>query len=139
MTLGEIKAEVLRVIGANLSEDVSAENIDELLEDESYRSYLVNMTGPLNRCLMVFLRRGVLEKPVSVTRNSPHTLELSVLGVSDELALVLPLYVASELCVADDYDVSARMRSEFETALGEIMAHSGVRQERVSDVMGGLK
>ncbi len=139
MTLGEIKVEALRVIGVNLSEDLSEQNMDELLETEKYRSYLVNMVGPINRCLSIFLRRGVIEKPIRVGLGAKDSLELEALGLSEELSELVPFYIKYELCGMDDPDLAAQAFAFFERSLGEIMAHSGKRQERVSDVMGGLK
>lgn len=139
MTLGEIKVEALRVIGANLSEDLSAESMDELLKTEKYRSYLVNMVGPINRCLSILLRRGMLDKPIRVSGGDNDSLELSELGLSDELAELIPFYIKYELCGADDPDLAAQAFALFERLLGEVMAHNGKRQERVEDVMGGLK
>lgn len=51
MKLGDIKAEALRLMFVNFSTNISAVNITQLLNDETYASYLVNMNGSINRGL----------------------------------------------------------------------------------------
>lgn len=143
MTLGEIKVETLRLIGANTSEDIRAENLEELLPQEKYRGYLVNMVGPINRALSLFRRRGAIEVPKEgdgrIGHETPGTLDLMDLGVGDELAEILPFYIQSELLRSEDPEVAAMALSSFERAFAEIVSQKGRRQERVLDVMGGFK
>lgn len=64
MTLGDIKAEALRLMFANGSEDIRGSDIDRLQSDERYADYLLNMTGAINRALSVIEERGVLPHKV---------------------------------------------------------------------------
>lgn len=139
MTLGEVKIEALRVMGVNLSEDLSEYNIDELLATDKYRSYLVNMEGAINRCFSILFRRGLIQKRVRVSECGKDGIELSELGISDDLAELIPLYIKSELFVTDDYNLAMQALARFEALLAEVMSEKGRRQERVADVMGGLK
>ena len=139
MTLGEVKVETLRLIGANTSEDIRAENLEELLLEEKYRTYLVNMVGPINRALSLFERRGVCEGARRIGHETPNTLDLVENGVGDDLCEILPFYIQSELQRSEDPEASAVALSVFERHLSEIMGRRGARQARVRDVMGGLK
>ena len=143
MTLGEVKAETLRLIGVNTSEDIRAEMLGEYLGDEKYRLYLVNMVGPINRGLSLLRRRGACARPEGhdgrIGHETPGTLDMMELGVGDELAEILPFYIQSELVRVEDPDAAAMALSAFERAFNEIVSGSGVRQARVLDVMGGLK
>jgi hypothetical protein len=53
MTIGEIKMEALRLMFANYATELYSddENMDALMNNESYASYLVNMPGSINRAL----------------------------------------------------------------------------------------
>lgn len=144
MTLGEVKVETLRLIGANSSDDIRAESLEELLLEEKYKTYLVNMVGPINRALSIFERRGVRgEVPEGGRRRigheTPNTLDLIDLGVGDTLADILPFYIKSELLASEDPEAASFALTLFERNLSEMMAHSGKRQERVCDVMGRYK
>jgi len=149
MTLGEVKVEALRLIGANTSEDVRAEKLEELLLEEKYKAYLVNMVGPINRALSIFARRGVRgggacdkgegRPSWRIGHETPNVLDLAEIGVSDSLAEILPLYIQSELQRGEDPEAAAMALSMFERLLTEIMGHEGKRQACVLDVMGGLK
>ena len=147
MTLGEIKVEALRCMGVNLSEDIRAEHMEELLADENYKSYLVNMVGPINRCLSLFERRGlwVPDKkggvPSRITMATRDDFDMSVLGITDALADLIPLFIKSELFQQDDKELSATALSQFERAARELegSSYGRTRQTAVVDVMGGLK
>lgn len=143
MTLGEVKAEVLRLIGANTSEDIRAENLEEYLGDEKYRLYLVNMVGPINRALSLLRRRGAISTPKEgdgrIGHETPGALDMMELGVGDDFSEILPFYVQSELLRSEDPEAAAMALSAFERAFAEIVSQKGQRQERVLDVMGGFK
>ena len=143
MTLGEVKVETLRLIGANLSDDIRAENIEELFNDEKYKLYLVNMVGSINRALSLLRRRGAIEKPEEgdgrIGHETSGALDMMELGVADELSEILPFYIQSELLRNEDPEAAAMALSSFARAFAEIVSQKGARQERVLDVMGGFK
>lgn len=53
MTIGQIKIEALKLMFANYAEDISSadEDIDVLMSNESYASYLQNMNGSIHRAV----------------------------------------------------------------------------------------
>lgn len=147
MTLGEIKVEALRCMGVNLAEDIRAELMEELITDENYKSYLVNMVGPINRCLSLYERRGLWVPdgkngvPSRITEATGDDLDMSTLGITDTLAELIPLFIKSELFASDDKDLAAAALSQFERAVRELEggSYGRARQTAVVDVMGGLK
>ena len=147
MTLGEIKVEALRCMGVNLAEDIRAELMEELITDENYKSYLVNMVGPINRCLSLFERRGLWvperkEGAVSrITMATGDDFDLGTMGVPDALAELIPLFIKSELFATDDEGLAAAALSQFERAVREFEGSfwGRARQTAVADVMGGFK
>lgn len=50
MTLGEIKIEALKLMFVNIDDDIYPEKLAEMENDETYRGYLYNMPGAINRC-----------------------------------------------------------------------------------------
>lgn len=50
MKLGEVKIEALKLMFANTGNDIIAEELDSYMLDETYKDYLVNMPGAINRC-----------------------------------------------------------------------------------------
>ena len=51
MRLGDIKAEALKLMFINYDKKIDAEDIPDLLADDNYASYLVNMDGAIQRGL----------------------------------------------------------------------------------------
>lgn len=51
MTYGEIKIETLRLMFINAQDEINVEWLNVYADDETYRSYLSNMIGSMNRCL----------------------------------------------------------------------------------------
>lgn len=60
MKLGDIKTEALKLMFVNYNEDIGAEQLNDLMGDEMYGSYLTAMTGSINRCFSDLEIRGVL-------------------------------------------------------------------------------
>lgn len=60
MTIGEIKTQALKLMFVSYTEDVGTETIEELMDQENYRPYLLGMTGAINRCLSDIENRCVL-------------------------------------------------------------------------------
>ena len=145
MTLGEIKVEALRCMGVNLSEDIRAEHMEELIADENYKSYLVNMVGPINRCLSLFERRGLVSpengKSMRITDATADDFNMEELRVPCVLLELIPLFIKSELYIQDDKEIAAAALTQFERAMSEFTGNLGVqnRQSAVIDVFGGYK
>lgn len=60
MTIGEIKIQALKLMFTNYSNDIQADNIDDLISNDNYGSYLVNMSGSINRAISRINNSGVL-------------------------------------------------------------------------------
>lgn len=60
MKLGDIKIEALKMMGANVNEDIYPEYLSDYMNDESYKEYLINMTGAINRCFSSLEEKRVL-------------------------------------------------------------------------------
>lgn len=70
MKLGEIKTEALKLMFVNYNEDIGPEQLSNMLGDEMYGSYLVAMTGSINRCFSDLEIRGVLPtKSIGLTES----------------------------------------------------------------------
>ena len=202
MTIHEIKVEALRSMAVNLEEDIRAEDYEALLAVDKYASYLVNMTGAINRCLSVFERRRVLplkkavlsggtarggclafdlaqirdlydiayivydgdlgyDRSVAFIKEASEVLipfpldgtytavyyptvprvkesdgEVDI-GLPEGLACLVPLAIKVELLAPEDPDSAALARSQFETALAEIMNEDRVTPSSVVSIYGG--
>ncbi|MBE6656264.1 MAG: hypothetical protein E7609_05300 [Ruminococcaceae bacterium] len=60
MKLGEIKLESLKLMFANVDIDLYLDRIEYYKQDETYRDYLVNMPGAINRCFASIEEKRVL-------------------------------------------------------------------------------
>lgn len=60
MKLGDIKIEALKLMFANVNEDLYVDNLGIYERDETYRGYLVNMPGAINRCFASIEEKRVL-------------------------------------------------------------------------------
>ncbi len=60
MKLGEIKAEAINLMGLLTGQSVDYTNIDTLLNDDTFASYLHAMNGSLNRALVRLYEAGLL-------------------------------------------------------------------------------
>ena len=60
MNLGEIKIETLKLMFLNMNQDIIIEKLKTYSLDETYKSYLINMAGAINRCLSNIEEKRVL-------------------------------------------------------------------------------
>lgn len=60
MRLGDIKTEALKLMFINYDKKIDAEDIPDLLADDNYASYLVNMDGAIQRGLDRLVNAGKL-------------------------------------------------------------------------------
>lgn len=60
MKLGDIKAEALKLMYVTYGEDITAEDLGDLGGVESFRAYLMNMNGSINRCFSDIEQRRIL-------------------------------------------------------------------------------
>lgn len=70
MKLGDIKIEALKLMFINMGDDIGIENLEAISQDETYRSYLVNMPGAINRCFANIEEKRVLPSKSKVLTHS---------------------------------------------------------------------
>lgn len=69
MTIGEIKIQALKLMFVSYSDDLVPQKLIDLEGRETYRPYLVNMNGSIDRCLSDIEKRCIL--PVKVLELKP--------------------------------------------------------------------
>lgn len=68
MKLGEIKIEALKLMFASYERDFSVSDLNADAASDTYRDYLINMPGAINRAFAIIENKGVLpSKAASIT------------------------------------------------------------------------
>lgn len=70
MRLGDIKLEALKIMFVNMEDDIDIEGLETYAQDDIYKSYLVNMTGAINRCLSSIEEKRVLPSRARLLKRS---------------------------------------------------------------------
>lgn len=60
MKYGDIKLETLKLMFINEGNDLTIEDFEAYEQDDTYKNYLVNMPGSINRCFSELESKGVL-------------------------------------------------------------------------------
>lgn len=60
MKLGEIKIEALKLMNACVDRDIGIEDLDEIINEEEFRDYMIAMPGAINRCFADLEEKRVL-------------------------------------------------------------------------------
>lgn len=60
MKYGEIKIESLKLMFLNMGDDIDIEGLETYAQDDTYKGYLVNMPGAINRCFSSIEEKRVL-------------------------------------------------------------------------------
>ncbi len=94
MKLGDIKVEALKLMFINVRDDIDIENLDVLARNETYRDYLINMPGAINRCFASIEEKRVLPSKSRTLQRS----EARVSGRFVRFDLVFPL-------ISDFFDI----------------------------------
>jgi hypothetical protein len=68
MKLGDIKIESLKLMFVNYNTDIAITDLESYMQEENYASYLVNMTGAINRCFSSIESKGVLPSKAKVLK-----------------------------------------------------------------------
>lgn len=58
MKYGDIKLETLKLMFINEGNDLTIEDFEAYEQDDTYKNYLVNMPGSINRCFPNLNRKG---------------------------------------------------------------------------------
>ena len=114
MTYGEIKIESLKLMFVNAQDVISEDWLEVYEDDETYRSYLDNMRGAINRCFAT-----IEEKRVLPTRSK-------TLSVSDGNASGAFIRFDLSKLLGDFFDLD---RVIMETDAGEYIADCDYRRE----------
>ncbi len=122
MTIGEIKAETLMLMGVSQTGNISAVDIVTYENDSAVSVYVYAMNGAINRCMSRFYIAGAIEnKPTPITAKTPNYDEISQYGegIDNVLASMMPLYVVGDVLASDEPATAESKRNEFEQLLSE--------------------
>lgn len=137
MTLGEIKAEALKIMVANAELDITDLDISSYKSNPAYASYLYAMTGAINRAFDRLYIMGALEEEVYVTVYTPETTDLNTeKGVPNVLLRMIPLFVVGDVYATDEPNMAASCRNQFEENVEEYLKMQNRQQEMVDVVIG---
>ena len=119
MTIGEIKAEVLKLMNINEALNLSALDVGTLYDDPTYAGYLYSMPPAINRALDRFYLTEAYEGTERISTDTSDETDIESLegDLSPELVRLIPLYVVSEVFSAEEPSYSAEKRNEFEILL----------------------
>lgn len=146
ITIGELKAQALKLMGINNALDISEGDIADLQNDPTYGTYLFGMNGAINRCLGRMYVLGALqvettriapkawtEGEVSKTENN-EDISIYAKDINPTLAELIPLYIVSDVFALDEPSVAQNRRNEFEQALEDYVAKSRNTNVETSEV-----
>jgi hypothetical protein len=121
MTLGEIKAEALKIMVANAEFDVNELDIGMYKQNPAYASYIYAMTGAVNRAFdRLYILGAVDEEILPVSVYTEETADLNATrGVPNVLLRMIPLFVVGDVYATDDPNMAASCRNQFEANVEE--------------------
>lgn len=120
ITIGELKAQALMLMGINNALNISSGDIEGLKDDPTYGTYIYAMNGAINRCLGRMYTLGVLEEePKMLTESSLESDTISVYAedITSTLTNLIPLYIVGDVFALDEPSLAQNKRNEFEQAL----------------------
>jgi hypothetical protein len=140
MTLGEIKAQALMLMGVNNSLNISWGDIDTYKDDPSYATYIHAMNGAINRCMKRMYIAGALSlEPLNVEQDSDEATEMTEFAkdMTNTLADMIPLYVVGDVFAMEEPSVAENRRNEFEMLLEEyVNKRTFPAQDKVEIIYG---
>jgi hypothetical protein len=121
MTLGEIKAEALKIMVANAEFDVNELDIGMYKQNPAYASYIYAMTGAVNRAFdRLYILGAVDEEILPVSVYTEETADLNATrGVPNVLLRMIPLFVVGDVYATDEPNMAASCRNQFEANVEE--------------------
>lgn len=121
MTLGEIKAEALKIMVANAEFDVNELDIGMYKQNPAYASYIYAMTGAVNRAFdRLYILDAVDEEILPVSVYTEETADLNATrGVPNVLLRMIPLFVVGDIYATDEPNMAASCRNQFEANVEE--------------------
>ena len=136
MTVGEIKAEALKLMVANDELNITTLDITAYKNNPAYSSYLYAMVGAINRAFdRLYILGAVDEEIAPITVYTPESTDLSeTRKVSGILLRLIPLYVVGDVYAMDEPEIAANMRNQFETNVEEYLKIPSKQQQSVNVV-----
>lgn len=128
VTIGELKAQALMLMGINNALKISSGDIDGLKDDPTYGTYVNGMNGAINRCLSrMYMVDALAEEPTMLTNDSDESDLISKYAedVTPSLVNLIPLYIVGDIFALDEPSVAQNKRNEFEDALASYGKNSG--------------
>lgn len=121
MTLGEIKAEALKIMVANAELDITSLDLTAYKNNPAYASYIFAMTGAVNRAFdRLYILGAVDEEIMPVTVYTPESTDLhETKGVPNILLRMIPLFVVGDVYATDEPNMAANCRNQFEANVEE--------------------
>ena len=124
MTLGEIKAEALKIMVANAELDINDITIAAYKSNPAYSSYVYAMTGAINRAFDRLYIMGAIDQETFITTMTHETTDLSVtagdrVGVPNILLRMIPLFVVGDVYATDEPNMATSCRNQFEANVEE--------------------
>ena len=137
MLLGEIKAEALKLMQVNQTQNISYLNIDSLKQDSSLSAFIYAMPGAINRAFdRLYVLEAIQQEPISITVETPETYDLSETGIPNILLRMLPFFIVGEIFSSDEADIAANYRNQFEAGVEEYLKMQRLQQTEVEIVYG---
>lgn len=137
MLLGEIKAEALKLMQVNQTQNISYLDIDSLKQDSSLSAFIYAMPGAINRAFdRLYVLEAIQQEPISITVKTPETYDLSETGIPNILLRMLPFFIVGEIFASDEADIAANYRNQFEAGVEEYLKMQRLQQTEVEIVYG---
>jgi hypothetical protein len=137
MLLGEIKAEALKLMQVNQSQNISYLDIASLKNDSSVSAFIYAMPGAINRAFdRLYVLEAIEENINPVTNETPDTYDLIETGVPNILLRMIPFFVVGEIYSADEPSLASSCRNQFEASVEEFMRMQRRQQTQVEIVYG---
>lgn len=119
MKLGEIKIEALKLMFVNNTNEMNIESFTNLMNDENYASYLVNMRGAINRALDRIKNARVLQ--LKSTKLDLTAAEISKHYIRYDLPANIKDFYMLERVVFEDEEGGYEDDTEYQTEGGVIV------------------
>ena len=132
MRLGELKAESWRLMVLQPFGNISSLDINALKNNPTYSGYLYAQIGAINRALNRFFVVGVIPYCVRISAETDEQINLNEFAIPDELAELIPYFVAGELLAVEEPSLSANMLNRFELLLEE---YTSCRTQKAVEVL----
>lgn len=125
MKWGEIQKQTLRKMFAKQDEGLTNQTIEELKADDDCSIYMDGMVGVANEALQRIKNYAGIEPEfitdsMSEDNELKHIVDGKEVNITNDVCVLLPLYMASQLYKDDDISLATTYRNEFELGLSEL-------------------